>query len=81
MHYTRGLPLHFNRKTRLIDAIHGCQVARLHIANFRKEADWLLQELVLLSNYLDASTGGSDPDANIALRVSRSHSAMNKGIL
>ena len=65
---THHLPT--NRKTRLIDAIHQCQVARLHIANFRKEAEYLLQQLELMTNYLGALPGGDDPDANIAQRVS-----------
>ena len=59
-----------HRKKKLIDAIHGLQPARLTTAFFKQEGENIMQELVSLQMYLDASPGGSDPDPTIAAYVS-----------
>ncbi|KAM5536991.1 hypothetical protein V8D89_009320 [Ganoderma adspersum] len=59
------------QKKKLIDAIQGLQPARLTTAFFKQEGENIMQELVTLQMYLDASPGGSDPDPTIAAYIAK----------
>ena len=60
------------RKKKLIDAVHRLQPARLTTAVFKEEGENILDQLMTLSLYLDASPGGSDPDSGTATKVGAS---------
>ena len=60
------------RKKKLIDAVHRLQPARLTTAVFKQEGENILDQLMTLSLYLDASPGGSDPDSGAAAKVGAS---------
>ncbi|KAI1781862.1 hypothetical protein LXA43DRAFT_593590 [Ganoderma leucocontextum] len=59
------------QKKELIDAIHGLQPSRLTTAFFKQEGTNIMQQLVTLKLYLDASPGGSNPDPVIAAYVAK----------
>ncbi|KAL4246951.1 hypothetical protein ABKN59_007693 [Abortiporus biennis] len=58
------------QKTKLIEAIHGCQPSRLCIAYFKREATNLIQQLELMQVYLESLTG-PDKDEDVAAALGK----------
>ena len=59
-----------SRKDRLIEAIQQCQVARLEVAFFQREAMYILQQLTNMTMYMNFLPGGSAPNPIVATEVS-----------
>ncbi|KAI1781863.1 hypothetical protein LXA43DRAFT_1069641 [Ganoderma leucocontextum] len=58
------------QKAKLIAAIHRLQPARLTTALFKREGMNILDQLMTLKLYLDASPGGSNPNPSAAAKAS-----------
>ena len=58
------------RKSKLVNAIHHLQPARLTMARFEKEGIHIMDQLQTLSFYLTVSPGGSEADPAMAAKAS-----------